>query len=141
MRIIKQSHIVGVSVNDKNGSTAMVSRTPISGVIAISVIITIVKIAMMIYKGWMNKVAIPKINPNKSIKFPLPRDVLFLLSNVSSENPNACLKIPLPKTLFLTVVERFRRENINGIDDMATIIPVQRCEDGAGSSQGIKCFT
>ena len=120
------SHIVGELVSDKNGNTNMVNNTPISGEQAISVIITEVTIVIIITNGCINKVDIPVSKPKKSIILPFPRDVLFLLSNNSSEKPKADLKSPLPNTLFFTEFARFILENNSGIDVIVTIIPAQR---------------
>lgn len=79
----------------------MVSKTPISGIVAINVNIIAVNIKTMINKGLIKKVESPASKPKKSIKLPLPCEDVFLLSKLSSENPNVCLNIALPKTLFL----------------------------------------
>ena len=87
--------------NDRNGRTAIVSKTPISGIVAINVNIIAANMKRMINKGLIKKVESPASRPKKSIRLPFPCEDAFLLSKLSSENPKVCLNIALPKTLFL----------------------------------------
>ena len=137
---MKDNNIVGSSKKERKGIEMIDNKTPISGEVAIKTVVTNTAITASIMAGWMKNVKRPEMRPKRSIKFPRLFVVIFLLSKISSEKPKESLNNALPNILFLTEFAKLILENNIGIEIIAIMIPITKCEEPAGWKYGINFF-